>query len=367
MEESLNADVVVMDAEWSGASAAAGYDINQQVQALYDFGQDDSRHELKLPAMERHHRSLIYGLVAKQGLQYVSGPKDPENPDAPVPSSVLKPESHHKVTWKSPYGPDEATGRGKKAKKSYDKIPIGHSEIIAGFLYLGSGRDADAVEELNKCGINHVLNVTQEWTSSPRLAQHNIVVQRILIKDFVTESIGKHFEAAFAFMDDVRAKKGRVLIHCVIGKSRSASVVLAYLMAREKMSLREAFDHVRKTREFVRPNDAFLAELGQFEMQLFGVSAPTVGIADLPPMKDPGARFKLQHEAGEKFVRDLLTDEAMEPLARSSKNVTAFLKKLRESVVQRGAAQIKAAGLTEKKVNKLVNQTGTDYYKRREK
>ncbi len=359
-EDAGNEDVVVMDAEMSGASGADGYDINEQVQRLYDFGQDDTSSEMAFPVMAKHHRSVIFELTKKLSLQYVSGPKDAANAAASAPFTVEKPRNYKKVTWSSPYGPDS-----QRKKRDYDKIPLGHSVIIEGFLYLGSGRDADAIDTLLECGINHVVNVTQEWRSSPRLRENAITAKQIEIKDFVTESIAKHFEEAFAFLDQVRAAKGKVLIHCVIGKSRSASVVLAYLMARERMSLKEAFDHVRKTREFVRPNDNFLRELGAFEMQLFGVAVPSVVQTDLPPMKDPGTQHKLRAEKEEKLVKECITHEIMEPLALASKNLNMFLKKLREAVLRDFGPQIKATGIAEKKITKLINQTGIEFFNRR--
>jgi hypothetical protein len=47
--------------------------------------------------------------------------------------------------WPSPFGPDAPD----RKKKNYDKVPVGHSEILKKFLFLGSGRDADAVDEVS--------------------------------------------------------------------------------------------------------------------------------------------------------------------------------------------------------------------------
>lgn len=65
------------------------------------------------------------------------------------------------------------------------------------------------------------------------------------------------------------------------GVSRSTSLVLAYMMAREKMTLRDAFVHTKKIRKFVSPNSGFVAQLIAFEKNVHGqisVSVPERGI-----------------------------------------------------------------------------------------
>lgn len=47
--------------------------------------------------------------------------------------------------------------------KKRDKIPSGITEVILGFLYLGSGNDAHNLPLLESLGIQYILNVTQGW------------------------------------------------------------------------------------------------------------------------------------------------------------------------------------------------------------
>ncbi|KAK1905616.1 Dual specificity protein phosphatase 13 isoform B [Dissostichus eleginoides] len=60
---------------------------------------------------------------------------------------------------------------------------------------------------------------------------------------------------------------GRVFVHCLMGVSRSATLVLAFLMIAEGLSLQEAVAAVRPHRD-VCPNQGFLMQLCSLHMGL---------------------------------------------------------------------------------------------------
>jgi protein-tyrosine phosphatase len=60
-------------------------------------------------------------------------------------------------------------------------------------------------------------------------------------------------------------KNGRCLVHCVQGISRSASVVIAYVIASENKSFEEAHRYVKEKRPLIKPNDGFAQQLQEYE------------------------------------------------------------------------------------------------------
>ena len=56
-------------------------------------------------------------------------------------------------------------------------------------------------------------------------------------------------------------------------------------MEMEMMTLKEAFMFVQKRRHLIRPNNGFIKELQELEMQLFAVEKPTLFEEELVPMK----------------------------------------------------------------------------------
>lgn len=64
-----------------------------------------------------------------------------------------------------------------------------------------------------------------------------------------------------------RCSAGKVLVHCAMGLSRSATLVLAYLMIHENMKLEDAIEAVSANRN-ISPNEGFLEQLRQLDKEL---------------------------------------------------------------------------------------------------
>jgi protein-tyrosine phosphatase len=69
---------------------------------------------------------------------------------------------------------------------------------------------------------------------------------------------------SFNFIDNALLNNGRVLVHCFAGKSRSASIVIGWLMKNEKMSYENALQYVRNYRPCVEPNLGFCCQLKKY-------------------------------------------------------------------------------------------------------
>jgi protein-tyrosine phosphatase len=61
--------------------------------------------------------------------------------------------------------------------------------------------------------------------------------------------------------EQVRKENKKVVVHCEVGMSRSPTIVISYLMKYQNMTLREAYNHVKKRRPIVSPNMGMYGEL----------------------------------------------------------------------------------------------------------
>ena len=70
------------------------------------------------------------------------------------------------------------------------------------------------------------------------------------------------------FIHEAGKMGGRVLVHCWAGVSRSASLILAFLMNQYELSYRNAFIYVKIKRSIINPNWGFNIQLKKYEIDL---------------------------------------------------------------------------------------------------
>ncbi|KAK4294835.1 hypothetical protein Pmani_032546 [Petrolisthes manimaculis] len=129
-------------------------------------------------------------------------------------------------------------------------------------VYLGSEWNASNLDELQSNGVGYILNVTKEIDN---FFPGTFDYLNIRVYDDEKTELLKHWDKTFKYIAQVKEKDSRVLVHCKMGISRSASVVIAYAMKAFNMSLDEALAVVKKKRSCIKPNQAFCAQLKTYE------------------------------------------------------------------------------------------------------
>ena len=164
-----------------------------------------------------------------------------------------------------------------------------HSSEILPWLFLGGTRNAENDREITvRTNITHVLNLAREVNLKEEIREiateyqkergFDFVYKKLNFGDTKDQNILEELPAALDYIHEAHTShpEHHVLVHCIQGISRSASVVVAYLMKYERMSLREAHSHLKKKRTIADPRKEFVDQLGKFERQLFNLSAPTL-------------------------------------------------------------------------------------------
>uniref|UniRef100_A0A3Q2XI52 Dual specificity protein phosphatase n=2 Tax=Hippocampus comes TaxID=109280 RepID=A0A3Q2XI52_HIPCM len=116
--------------------------------------------------------------------------------------------------------------------------------------------------ELARVGITHIVNCAQSrWRGAADCyAGMNVTYLGIEAHDSPAFDMSKNFYPAAEFIHKALTGGGKVLVHCAVGLSRSATLVLAYLMIRQNLTLVEAIKTVKDHRG-VTPNRGFLRQL----------------------------------------------------------------------------------------------------------
>ncbi|XP_044734555.1 protein phosphatase Slingshot isoform X2 [Chrysoperla carnea] len=129
-------------------------------------------------------------------------------------------------------------------------------------VYLGSEWNASNLEELQKNGVGHILNVTREIDNFfPGMFDY----LNIRVYDDEKTDLLKHWDNTFKYITRAKKEGSKVLVHCKMGVSRSASVVIAYAMKAYNWDFDKAIKHVKEKRNCIKPNSSFLAQLETYQ------------------------------------------------------------------------------------------------------
>ena len=84
------------------------------------------------------------------------------------------------------------------------------------------------------------------------------------------QTLTEFFQVAFGFIEAAKTNKGRVLVHCHAGISRSSSMVIAYLMWSRRWRFSEAIAFVKQQRACIDPNIGFIGQLMELDKHFYG-------------------------------------------------------------------------------------------------
>lgn len=161
--------------------------------------------------------------------------------------------------------------------KLYKPIALNNCDQIIPHLYLGGVAAVADPESMVQQGIRAVCICCREFEFPSVEFCQQIEYHRVDVEDISREPIELFIPEATEFIHSWVSREQAVLVHCRAGVSRSASVVIAYLMTYHNFSLHDAFFLVRSHRAVVTPNLGFMEKLGEYEEKLRGTD-PTIDI-----------------------------------------------------------------------------------------
>ena len=129
-------------------------------------------------------------------------------------------------------------------------------------VWLGNYIAAEDFDDLKNKNIKKILTIMDE--SFPKNKYEGITYKKINISDTIEENIICHFGECLKFIKG----EDNILVHCKSGASRSATIVIAFIMWDKKMSYHNALNLTKEKRFVVFPNHGFRKQLELFEKLL---------------------------------------------------------------------------------------------------
>lgn len=141
------------------------------------------------------------------------------------------------------------------------------STLITDNIYLGNSYNAKDYYDLNKNNIGLIVNTTTDMSNyyDSYFEYVNIHIRDINganLLPYIDEVVDK----MHTYLTENPNKK--ILVHCFMGSSRSASIVISYLMKYKKWSLRDSLNYITNKRPVVNLNIDFYNQLIQYEKKI---------------------------------------------------------------------------------------------------
>jgi protein-tyrosine phosphatase len=141
---------------------------------------------------------------------------------------------------------------------------------ITPHLWLG---DKESVKDNASPNVKVIVTaITQqeldEFGIAKTVQERGVEWHWISADDDEKEPLENHFHRVHDILTAAEKADKVALVHCAAGISRSATLVIAHLMLRNKWTYTEAFVYVQKCRPIVTPNDGFVKALKALERQI---------------------------------------------------------------------------------------------------
>ena len=137
------------------------------------------------------------------------------------------------------------------------------TEILKNELFVGDYQSAQDTDFLKQQGIRTIINVSTEPHSPTTLTMHSdlgIDSHYWMCSDDYGSNMSNYFRRLCRMLR-AQELKPPLLIHCIMGISRSAALAIAYVICVQHIPVRDALIVVRKQRPQIEPNSGFIRQL----------------------------------------------------------------------------------------------------------
>lgn len=145
-------------------------------------------------------------------------------------------------------------------ENEYDKV--------LDYLYISNYASACNKASMKAAGITHVITLIP---GVPPMFPDDFCYLVVEVRDRPHIQISEQFQRCTDFIKEAKKSGGKVLVHCLKGISRSATIVCAYLITEVKQTPSQALAYVKARRAVVNPNIGFCDQLNTLYVRSRGM------------------------------------------------------------------------------------------------
>lgn len=130
-------------------------------------------------------------------------------------------------------------------------------------LYISDVGGAYDLKGLKEIGITHIVNAVL-GLSTPY--PNDFKYLSVPLRDIDYEDISQYFDSTNDFINEALDTGGKVVVHCIMGASRSVTLIAANIIHRGKgnVTVSQAIDYIQQKRALIHPNSGFLKQLEEY-------------------------------------------------------------------------------------------------------
>ena len=140
------------------------------------------------------------------------------------------------------------------------------ASLIIDNIYLGNAYNARDYYKLKEQNIGLVVNCTKDIPNYFE-DEEDIEYERVDVQDVNGANILPYIKKVVPIIEKYIEKnpEKNILVHCFMGSSRSASIVIGYLMKKLSLRRRDALNLAKQKRDLVNINTDFFEQLREYE------------------------------------------------------------------------------------------------------
>ena len=141
-------------------------------------------------------------------------------------------------------------------------------EVLPG-LMLASGKTVKNAAYMRELRVTHIINTASRdvWLPTEKLTNLGVELYQFHVDDVPSANISPYFRPAADLVRRAQQSGGLLVVNCLVGLSRSATLLTAALMLLRHWSLARSLRALRLRRQ-VRPNLGFIQQLVALEVEL---------------------------------------------------------------------------------------------------
>ena len=194
--------------------------------------------------------------------------------------------------------------QGRMKLLNYTSDPIYKHPSGGGELWLGTLSSANDIEYLKTFGCKHIISVIYDGVPTMPPEYGHLYIP---VKDNDKSKLEPYFDLTSEFIDNNILLGNNVLVHCSSGVSRSSTIVIAYLMNKQGMTLRDAYRYVYERRNKILPGKGFFIELMALDHKIHGRNS--MGLKEY-------YAYTVQNRVKEMFNKDVSYEECFSEIVK---------------------------------------------------